>query len=486
MQHSPRDSSGLFRIPSLKAGAAAILPWAILLAAIAGCGSADSQSGPSATSSDASSAASTASSSAQHPVELRFWHAWGGYEGKYLESLIEEFNRTHPGIVVRPTFFNIGDKLLAAIAGGKPPDVATVWDYMLGTMGESGCFLPLEDRLRAAGFDESAYLPHIWEYGMYGRHKWGAPTTMNALGIYYNRRLAREAGLDPDRPPETIAELEEWAAKLTVRDPATGRLARIGFVPITAHCWFWNHGGGVFDLEHRKFTIDRPENVRALEWMTSMYKKVGMEDFRRLSAGFGKLDSPQNPFFVGKMAMKEDGQWVTQFIREYAPDLDYGVMPFPSAVPGQPGVTSAIGSFWVIPQGTRHPEEAWTFLRWLISPEQSARFCAKLHNIPPLRATLELPEFKETLADKNFAAFVKMILDGRGRTRPALPVGQELEEKLAFQIDVVFGGRIAPRDYLSNLQKEMVQRLEFNSKLLGVEDDSPTAAPNSTPDSAKK
>ncbi|MFH1741245.1 MAG: hypothetical protein ABIH23_19755, partial [bacterium] len=59
------------------------------------------------------------------PVRLVFWHAWGGYEGKFLEGLVDEFNRTHTHIQVKPSHFLIGDKLMAAIAGGIPPDVAT-------------------------------------------------------------------------------------------------------------------------------------------------------------------------------------------------------------------------------------------------------------------------------------------------------------------------------------------------------------------------
>ncbi|MCX7765207.1 MAG: extracellular solute-binding protein, partial [Candidatus Sumerlaeia bacterium] len=124
----------------------------------------------------------------------------------------------------------------------------------------------------------------------------------------------------------------------------------------------------VYEPVRRRMVIDQPANQRALEWMTKMYTRVGLENWRRFSAGFGAYQSPQNPFFVGKLAMREDGQWLIMFIKQFAPDLDYGIFAFPSVMAGGPGYTYTSGSFWAIPVGKRHPEEAWEFLKWLISP----------------------------------------------------------------------------------------------------------------------
>lgn len=404
------------------------------------------------------------------PVEIAFWHAWGGYEGRYLDSLVEEFNDAHPGIRVEPSFFNVGDKLLAAIAGGKPPDVATVWDFMLVTMGESGCFLPLEERLEEAGYTPDSYLPHIWEYGMFSRHKWGVPTTLNVMAMLCNNALVRQAGLDPDHPPQTIQELTDWAQRLTVQDE-NGQLQCIGFVPIAPIYWMWNFGGRLYNPAGRRFTLDQPENVEAVRWMAALYQRVGIDNWRRFSAGFGRLDSPQNPFYVGKIAMREDGQWQVQFIQQFAPELDYGVFPLPSAVEGQAGVTLVTGSFWVIPVGTEHPEEAWEFLRWLIAPEQSARFCTRLRNIPPLRESLDRPEFQEVLQDDKFAFFVNLIRSGRTRPMPATPVGQQLNERLTQGLELVYSGKEEPEAFLTRLNEQMNDELERALDFLGIEEE---------------
>lgn len=403
------------------------------------------------------------------PVRLRFWHAWGGFEGKFLDDLVAEFNTTHPHIRVEPSYFNIGDKLLASIAGGKPPDIATVWDFMLVPMGESGCFLPLEERLSSAGVRPDSFLPNVYEYGMYSRHNWGIPASLNATAIYYNRTLVREAGLNPDKPPRTIAELDEWSRRLTKRD-ANGNLERLGFAPSRIVNWMWCHGGEVFDSHARTFTLDDARNIEALTWMKSYYDEIGMDNWRRFTAGFGNYDSPQNPFFVGKVAMREDGQWFIQFLKEFAPDVDYGIFPFPPASDQLPQVSRVEGSFWVIPAGTKHPDEAWEFLRWLTAPEQSSRFCARLRNIPPLRASLEQPSFAAIRADTQFEFFVRLVLDGRTKPMPALPVAQQFNEQLNQGAESVFAGRREPAAFLRELNRTMNAELSRQIKLLDIEE----------------
>ncbi len=400
-------------------------------------------------------------------MRIRFWHAWGGFEGKFLEELVAEFNATHPNVIVEPSQSTIGDRLLASIAGGKPPDIATVWEFMLVPMGESGCFLPLEDRLAKAGLGEAEFLPNVYTYGMYSQHKWGIPASLNTTAIYFNKQVAREAGLDPDKPPTTIAELDEWSRRMTGRD-GNGGLTRIGFVPNRLTVWMANFGGEVFDTDSKSFTLDRRENIESLEWMKSLYDQVGIDTYRRFAAGFGKTDSPQNPFFVGKIGLREDGQWFLQFIREFAPQMEYGLFPYPSKE-GVEGMARVEGSFWVIPAGTKHPDEAWEFLHWLTAPEQSARFCARLRNIPPLRASLEQPAFREVRKDQDFEFFVRLVLDGRTRALPALPVAQQFNEQLMQGSESVFSGREEPERFLRDLNRTMNKELERQVKLLDIQ-----------------
>jgi multiple sugar transport system substrate-binding protein len=404
-----------------------------------------------------------------HRIHLRFWHAWGGHEAKTLEALVAEYNAAHPDVVVEPSFLSIGDKLLAAIAGGKPPDIATVWTYMIAAMGDSGCFLPLEDRLQREGITEADYLPNVWQHGMSGQHRWGIATTLNTQAIYYNTRAVREAGLDPGHPPTTVAELEQWAARLTRLNP-DGTLEQLGFAPVLTDSWIYSFGGEIADPTGR-FVLDQPGNVRALTWMKHMYDQVGgIQNVRRFTASAGKSDSPDNPLFTGKLAMKEDGQWIVQFFHEYAPQVDYGVFAFPPAEKGGTGYTTFGGSFWCIPVGCRHPDEAWQFISWLTSAPQSARFCAALKNIPPRKAALEHPDFLQARNDPKFDFFVRLIADGKARAPITSAVGQQERQALDDGVQEVFSGSVTPEAFLAKVNRSLNEELKRSAALLASED----------------
>ncbi|HOE11057.1 MAG TPA: ABC transporter substrate-binding protein [bacterium] len=401
-------------------------------------------------------------------IELTFWHAWGGYEGKYLEDLVREFNDTHTQIRVKPAFFIIGDKLMAAIAGGIPPDIATVWDWMLPTMGEAGCFLPLNDYLQRAGLGPEDYLPNVWDYGMFSEKKFGVPTALNVWMIFYNKRLFTEAGLDPKSPPADIASLTECARRLTRRD-ATGKLERIGFIPEFqySYIWMWNFGGDLYDRESRHFIIDSPENVQAVKWIASLYREYGIDNYRRFVATFGEYDSPNNPFYKEKLAMREDGQWQISFIRHNAPDLDYGLIPFVSAVRDRESQSAMTGSFWVIPEGCRNPDAAWTFLSWLIAPAQSARFASTLYNVPPLRAALNDPAYADVYRSR-MRVFIDFLLEGRARPLPALPIGQFFYNEFNNIMEEICSGALEPEAGLPILDNRLQRELDRSLRHLGI------------------
>jgi hypothetical protein len=73
-------------------------------------------------------------------------------------------------------------------------------------------------------------------------------------------------------------------------------------------------------------------------------------------------------FFVGKIGMKIDGNWILDNIARYASNLDFGVAPPPSPE-GKPIISWAGGHSLVIPRGAQHVEEAWEFIKWMTSIE---------------------------------------------------------------------------------------------------------------------
>ena len=112
--------------------------------------------------------------------------------------------------------------------------------------------------------------------------------------------MFRAAGLDPEKPPRTLAELGAMSEKLAVRD-SSGNLLRVGFLPQASEwlgvwalaAWF---GGGIFD--GKDVTIGtNPANLAAFRWIAGYSQRYGVkESIRHLTSSFGLYLSPQDPF----------------------------------------------------------------------------------------------------------------------------------------------------------------------------------------------
>jgi len=323
------------------------------------------------------------------PVKITYWEKWTKFEGQACADMVAAFNRKYAGRieVEHITVSQIERKLLVAIAGGNPPDVAGSYAFCVCPYADRNALEPLDERLKAAGISRDDYVPAYWDLCEHRGKMWALPTTPATVALHWNKRLFREAGLDPEKPPKTIAELDALAERLTKRD-AAGNLTQVGFLPQEPGWWNWSwpfwFGGRLWNGSDT-ITADCPENVRAFEWVQSYSKKYGVDDIRRFASGFGNFSSPQNAFLSGKVAMEIQGVWMHNFIEMYAPGMEWGAAPFPSAVPGLENVSTADADVIVIPRGSRHPEEAWEFIKFTNSQEGMEILCMGQRKFSPLK-----------------------------------------------------------------------------------------------------
>src|ERR1051325_10858078 len=152
-------------------------------------------------------------------TEIVYWTGWSGHEYAIQKGLIEEFNRTHPHIHVRmlTQFSSTGtyQKVRIAFAGGATPDVmSTIWDRDLAGYAMRGVLESLDGYLARSGRDiDREYTPGMAKMLKIDGHFYGMTVTTNTNFIAYNKTIFREAGLDPEKPPETIDELDDAAKR---------------------------------------------------------------------------------------------------------------------------------------------------------------------------------------------------------------------------------------------------------------------------------
>jgi ABC-type glycerol-3-phosphate transport system substrate-binding protein len=328
-------------------------------------------------------AAALASAASDGRVHVSYWEKWVGPEEAATRAAIDAFNRSQSRITVEYYVQNpIDRKTLVAIAGGDPPDVSGLWIQNLASFADAEALLPLDGFIRRDGLTNeqwlSRYYPVYARMVQHGGHVYAGISTPAMIALHWNKTLFREAGLDPERPPRTVAELDEYARKLTKRDPQTGALLQVGFLPQEPGWWPWifcRWFGGKFYEGNRITLASDPRNVAAMQWVANYTKTLGRDAVTSFASGFaGQWASSQSGFFSGKVAMIFQGVWYQNYIRQYKPGLEYGVAPaWPSAVPGIDDFGMAEADLLVIPRGARHPAEAWEFIKYMNSHNPAAQ-----------------------------------------------------------------------------------------------------------------
>ncbi|MCG3146845.1 MAG: hypothetical protein PCFJNLEI_00279 [Verrucomicrobiae bacterium] len=307
---------------------------------------------------------------ADSPVRVTYWEKWSGTEAAAMQAVVDQFNQSQDRIVVEfLSLSNVDRKTIVATAGGDPPDVAGLWLNNVYSFADRNALTPLDEFMADTNW-LARYVPVYADMCRYRDRTWAVVSAAAVTGLHWNKRLFREAGLDPDRPPRTRAELDEYAAKLTKRDPQTGAITQLGFLPQEPNWFVWAYpqwfGGRYWDGQ----AITLAGQTEWLRWVESYSRRYGLEQIKTFSSGFGNFNSPQNPFLAGKVAMVVQGVWMNSFIERFAPGLEYGVAAWPAE---QPGFAMADADLLVIPRGAKHPREAWEFIQFVASHNPHAK-----------------------------------------------------------------------------------------------------------------
>jgi multiple sugar transport system substrate-binding protein len=362
-------------------------------------------------------------------VVVSYWEKWTSSERDAMQAVVDDFNASQSKIfVVHTALSGVNQKTLMATAGGNPPDLAGVWANDVVDYADRDALTPLDELARGSAVEKQRYLPQYWDMGVYRGALYGVPSVPVVTGLHWNKRLFRAAGLDPEKPPQTIAELDAYAERLTRID--NGKIHQIGFLPAEPP-WFpfiWGHffGGELWD-GGANILLDSPANVRAYTWVQSYARRYGVSALQTLSASFGNFASSSDPFMSGKLALVFEGIWLANYIERFGGDLEWGAAPFPSEKIGLPPVTYVDTDMLVIPRGSRHPREAFEFIRYLSQQHVTEKLCLGQRKNSPLLAVSD--DFYERHRHPYIRMFQALAGSPGARAQPKLSVWKEYREE---------------------------------------------------------
>jgi sn-glycerol 3-phosphate transport system substrate-binding protein len=158
----------------------------------------------------------SAAALAQENVTITFVHIFGGENdsrGAVVQQIAAAFMEANPGITVEVTspssdyteLFN--SALLAAEQGGAPT-IVQVEEGLTQLAADSGYFVPIAEIASAeqlATLDD--LLDTVRAYYTIGGELYSVPWNASNPVLYYNKGMFAQAGLDPEDPPSTFAEV---------------------------------------------------------------------------------------------------------------------------------------------------------------------------------------------------------------------------------------------------------------------------------------
>ena len=397
-------------------------------------------------------------------ITLRYqdWQLAEEPAGSTLKSIINDYNVQNEGSIIVETesvpFEQFLEKLTIQFRGGQAPNVVRVATENLSRLVEMGAIIPLDELVEAEKGDFlEPFYDNALGWATFNSNLYGIPNRIDAQALYYNRRMYEEAGLNPDKGPDTWEELEEYAKKLTIDKNGDGVIDQYGYQLIAARTgstsgrlmrWFWDNGGNVFSEDLSHSLIDSPECVEAFEFWVGLYKKgyvppgVTSADFSVSSTNFAQE----------KTAHMHSGPWTIGQTIAANPDMEgnIGIYPLPNNGTSQGGAT-----YYVIPVGTENVKESWELIKYMTSLENQVKWTVETTLLPGRKDAADDPAIANNALLRNF-------FDALAYSRPIPPVPEwrEIEEILWDAVQSALSDETTPQEALTIAKVKIDQILD--------------------------
>lgn len=337
--------------------------------------------------------AATLAPSPTPPPMITVVHWQHHYEAraKFIqEVLIPAFEKANPNVKIQ--FESIPynaywEKLVPSIEAGTGPDVFQIPGPMVLEFVRRDLLAPVPSRILTADQARKEFIPWVISKLIVDGQLYGLPTDVQVELLYVNNALARAAGLDLSRGPQTWEDLVAWAKAMTRREG--GQLIQIGLDLIPGAWRYYDTfpqqamTEPVADCEKLTVNYSSPDGVRAWSFLRDLVRVHQVDDPNFLPG--------QDRFVVGKAGMVVNLSVYQRTLALQAPSLQYTIyqVPHPSDRP-----PTTAGSSWAYVVSKRSPkaEAAWAWVSFLTSAENQVRWFKEVGEMPSRLDLLERPE----------------------------------------------------------------------------------------------
>jgi sn-glycerol 3-phosphate transport system substrate-binding protein len=339
------------------------------------------------------------SSPARAVTEIHWWHAMSGELGKQVEKLAADFNASQSQYRVVPSYKgNYTETVTAAIFAFRSrsqPAIVQVNEIATATMtAAKGAIYPVFELMRdeQEAFSPAAYLPAVTGYyADLAGNMLSFPFNASTPILYYNKKLFRDAGLDPEVAPKTWPEVGEAAKRLRAAGAVCGfttswpswinveNFSAFHNLPISTQA----NGFGGLDAV---LTFNNPLLVRHIAQLAEWQTTKAFDYSGRAQAAEPRFQNGECGIFIGSSATRADIKANSKF------EVGYGMLPYWPDVAGAPQNTIIGGAtLWVLRDRPRDEYKGVAkFFGFLSKPEVQASWHQNTGYLPVTRAAFEL------------------------------------------------------------------------------------------------
>jgi multiple sugar transport system substrate-binding protein len=305
----------------------------------------------------------------QQKVIVRFAPWPGAPSREPQKAVVQAFNETYEWIEVQEEEMggegNHYQKLKVRAAAGVLPDCAFMQgshDYVSFITAQ--LLLPIDDLIAAdPTFVREERIAPVAEpiFKVLGR-TWGLPNEAAAFGMYYNKTMFDEAGVDYPTPDWTWQDFLEKAIALTKGEGTTKQYGYIqSFDPFRTLVWVRTNGGRYFSSDEfpRTISTTAPEIVEAIQFCQDLVYKYQVSPVE----GQGAAEAGGISFDTGRIAMNMEGNWRAPGWAPKLKDLgmEWDVAPLPKKATQTTWLSVDITPIFAT---TEHPQECYEFIKF--------------------------------------------------------------------------------------------------------------------------
>ncbi|WP_415380117.1 extracellular solute-binding protein [Halosimplex sp. TS25] len=361
---------------------------------------------------------------------LTYWTLFGGGDGVVMASIIDKFNQERPlgdGVGIRRQrvpWDQYYDRLFTALTGDAAPDMAIMHGSLLRRF--SDVLVDPTQHLDASLEDD--YLASHSDLVTINGEAQALPMDFHPAGIYYNKTIFEEAGLDPESPPSN------WEEFKAAGDTIVSETDNHAWCPTPYQDgvgsyrawsgWVKQAGGELFNEDASEPLFN---NEVGQEMTQTFYDMTG-------DWGWAEQTSEENwgnrVFQNGNLGMVTNGTWYVNVMRELE-DFDWGFFK-PYVAPGhEQNAAWADGHTVILPQSADRNERktrlAAEAASWITT--QNPEWGTEAGHLPASREISESGALEEAaIYDKTLSKFLEMAEAEEYFFHPQWPQGDPNDE----------------------------------------------------------